>query len=449
MTTEIAVLNRLGIALAADSAVTISGGGTTKVFDSADKLFELSCLHPVALMLNGNMDCFGIPWEIIIKDFRELARNGSGKSVSDWAVDFINYVETRSDVLSAAGRSYVQLIAEFELQSLKEKVSEQLWRGVSHRPPPRNKSVDDVMKPMILASAIERRKELAKEPTAKSLNCVKTEDIVSEYYDFLKQLIRVRLNPVSINEEIESEIIMLIADALRALATGDSSTGLIIAGYGDGDNYPSVYSIDIDGYVGGRLKYSEIKSRATIVRPELGYAVSFAQTDVIERLLSGADPRFIVKTEEFLLNAAKRLAPAFREVFAPKASKKRAELFQERALDILKLIAQEYVETTSPSFQSEFREEFEKMIAMMPKLELIELAEALISITAIERKATADEGTVGGPIDVAFITKHEGFVWIKRKHYFKPDLNPRYFWRKFREKTGEAHEGAKNPKPTA
>jgi len=62
------------------------------------------------------------------------------------------------------------------------------------------------------------------------------------------------------------------------------------------------------------------------------------------------------------------------------------------------------------------------MIALMPKVELIELAEALVSITAIERKATSDEGTVGGPVDVAFISKHEGFVWIKRKHYFKPDL---------------------------
>jgi hypothetical protein len=71
------------------------------------------------------------------------------------------------------------------------------------------------------------------------------------------------------------------------------------------------------------------------------------------------------------------------------------------------------------------------MIALMPKVELIELAEALVSITAIERKATSDEGTVGGPVDVAFISKHEGFVWIKRKHYFKPDLNPRYFWRKY------------------
>ena len=71
------------------------------------------------------------------------------------------------------------------------------------------------------------------------------------------------------------------------------------------------------------------------------------------------------------------------------------------------------------------------MIALMPKQELIELAEALVSITAVERKATPDEGTVGGLIDVAFITKHEGFVWIKRKHYFEAKMNLRYFWRKF------------------
>lgn len=86
------------------------------------------------------------------------------------------------------------------------------------------------------------------------------------------------------------------------------------------------------------------------------------------------------------------------------------------------------------------------MIALMPKLELIELAEALISITAIERKATSDEGTVGGPIDVAFITKHEGFVWIKRNDYFKAALNPRYFWRKYgHTNIGEQHDSQKHP----
>jgi hypothetical protein len=35
--------------------------------------------------------------------------------------------------------------------------------------------------------------------------------------------------------------------------------------------------------------------------------------------------------------------------------------------------------------------------------------------------------TVGGPIDVAVISKGDGFVWIKRKHYFERDLNPHFF----------------------
>ena len=36
-----------------------------------------------------------------------------------------------------------------------------------------------------------------------------------------------------------------------------------------------------------------------------------------------------------------------------------------------------------------------------------------------------DRETVGGPIDVAVITKGDGFVWVKRKHYFEAEYNPR------------------------
>jgi hypothetical protein len=181
----------------------------------------------------------------------------------------------------------------------------------------------------------------------------------------------------------------------------------------------------------GRLKYSKIDEKAKIEKPELGYAVSFAQRDVIERLLSGADPRFIKKTSDFLAEVAQQLSPIIVDALIEKSSLKRKKSEGQRIRKVLEVIKDKYISDTSPSFLAEFREEFDRMIALMPKVELIELAEALVSITAIERKATSDEGTVGGPVDVAFISKHEGFVWIKRKHYFKPDLNPRYFWRKY------------------
>lgn len=34
---------------------------------------------------------------------------------------------------------------------------------------------------------------------------------------------------------------------------------------------------------------------------------------------------------------------------------------------------------------------------------------------------------VGGPIDVAVISKGDGLIWIKRKHYFDRDLNQHFF----------------------
>ncbi|PZU11506.1 MAG: hypothetical protein DI605_00470 [Sphingomonas sp.] len=86
--------------------------------------------------------------------------------------------------------------------------------------------------------------------------------------------------------------------------------------------------------------------------------------------------------------------------------------------------------------RDEIEREFKQTISLMPKQELIELAEALVSITAVERKATRDAGTVGGPIDVALITRAEGFVWIKRKHHFKAELNPRYLSRVSAFRTG-------------
>jgi len=32
--------------------------------------------------------------------------------------------------------------------------------------------------------------------------------------------------------------------------------------------------------------------------------------------------------------------------------------------------------------------------------------------------------TVGGPIEIAVITKHEGFKWVQRKHFFSAEFNP-------------------------
>lgn len=76
--------------------------------------------------------------------------------------------------------------------------------------------------------------------------------------------------------------------------------------------------------------------------------------------------------------------------------------------------------------RSESKAEIEDMVEFMPKPELAKMAEALVNLTSIKRRVSRGMETVGGPIDVALISQSEGFVWVKRKHYFPPELNPRY-----------------------
>lgn len=71
------------------------------------------------------------------------------------------------------------------------------------------------------------------------------------------------------------------------------------------------------------------------------------------------------------------------------------------------------------------------MVTFMPKQELSNFAESLVNITSMKRKVSAEQETVGGPIDVAVISRSDGFVWVRRKHYFDPVLNPRFFFRKY------------------
>jgi hypothetical protein len=67
MTAEIAILNKSAVALAADSKVTIGTGGGRKTFDTVNKLFTLSKVHPVGIMVFGNAEFMQFPWETIVK----------------------------------------------------------------------------------------------------------------------------------------------------------------------------------------------------------------------------------------------------------------------------------------------------------------------------------------------------------------------------------------------
>lgn len=71
------------------------------------------------------------------------------------------------------------------------------------------------------------------------------------------------------------------------------------------------------------------------------------------------------------------------------------------------------------------REEFEALFVVqaMPIQDAIDLAKFLVDTTIKYSKFIPRAQTVGGPIEVAAITKHEHFKWVQRKHYYDSKLN--------------------------
>ena len=81
-----------------------------------------------------------------------------------------------------------------------------------------------------------------------------------------------------------------------------------------------------------------------------------------------------------------------------------------------------------PNITSKVMEHTRELLAVpaMPIQDAIDLARFLVETTAgfMRFSIRVQPKTVGGPVEIAAITKHEGFRWIQRRHFYSAALNP-------------------------
>jgi hypothetical protein len=97
MTAEVGILNSQGLALAADSAVTIGLG--RKIYPSANKIFMLSKYEPVGIMIYGSADLHNMPWETIIKTYRKRLGETRFDTLQEYCDNFIHYLENNDGLI--------------------------------------------------------------------------------------------------------------------------------------------------------------------------------------------------------------------------------------------------------------------------------------------------------------------------------------------------------------
>jgi hypothetical protein len=154
--------------------------------------------------------------------------------------------------------------------------------------------------------------------------------------------------------------------------------GFIVAGYSSGEDMAEEYQIDIvNGVCNG----------PRLVRPQSDSGASWSgEIEAINRLVLGAGTGLRAVLEQNLGVPPEQIGPVL-------------SVMQQALIAPLVMPA-------------------------MPFQDAIDLTEFLVDVTIKFSRYTPGAQTVGGPIEVAAISKHEGFKWIRRKHYYSRDLNP-------------------------
>lgn len=422
MTAEVAVLNRLAIALATDSAATVRGASNRpKVFNTAPKLFALSATQPVAAMIFGNASYGVAPWETIVKTFRSELGEDSYGTIAEYAESFVDYLSAWVGyVPEAAQESSALAKIDYELGRIGREIED--FRSQD--------GTETGAVPQQIARAIQRRVEQLE-------NDVSEEVPDNEVLERLWTAARAAFESIggtvagflAVRLGLEEHEVDGIPDDLRALACASWSciyespgaSGLVIAGFGTEEMFPVLHELRVEPPISGQVR---VQTREVISAQETTALIKpFAQREMVYTFMDGIHPSYRSAVNSCVYDALDAFKDAVIVALGDTVDPQVASRLEAAVDSLAESVQKELTEFESDEMWGPIVE----IVEDLGKDELAEVAETLVNLTSFRRRVTLDEHSVGGPVDVAVLSKGDGLTWIKRKHYFPAELNPRYF----------------------
>ncbi len=417
MTAIVGILNKQALAVAADSAVTIGRG--RKIYNTANKIFMLSKYHPVGVAIYSNAafnDC--VPWETIIKMYRQERGDASKNTIKEYAEDFFKYLEEFKN----------EHISEQELNKALCRDVLGFWQSIVVANASGKKNQEELSKediPNVIKVLEDVKRRCIGTVKNKFLETVSKEQFLSAIGIALS-LIAKQFEKCSANYENYKGI---IEDVLYTVFINKTEfvspiySGMAFFGFGEMDIYPvlfktRVYLTKVSTLHWEPEEYNQVKEP-----PKDAVICPMGQSDEMYSFIAGVNPYMenmffetTKKTVSLLLNSIADLTQFENPPLSAKI----------RSVDLRPFINQ-YIGTIKQIKQNDMISPLVQTVSSMGKEDLAELAENLVYQTSLKRHITPNLESVGGPIDVAVVSKGDGFIWIKRKHYFKPDLNQYFF----------------------
>lgn len=350
MTALVSILNKKAAVIAADSAVTISKDGKTRIYNTANKIFRLSDTKPIGVMIYDSSQFMQTPWDVLFKLYRERRSNRSFDTLKEYADDFLGFLKSEKHCNSA----------ENQWDCLTSAISSHYYKVQEH--------------------ARQECQEALEE------------------------------NPDADAQQLFNERIM---ENIRLSNEAFAENGVCP---------------DFENYSLRQFK-SYAKERFNAISYDNDASIQpFAQTDTMISLMKGIHPTMyetlLGKLDDALGSAKQKMMDSLAETGM---SETQMTKVNEMNFDD---IAEKFHSEMKDYIQDTFVDGIVDAVGSFNIEDMVKMAESLISITNLQRHFSSSEESVGGPVDVAVITKSEGFVWVNHKQWFQQDMNPQMMERR-------------------
>ncbi|MCL2141322.1 MAG: hypothetical protein FWH46_00345 [Methanimicrococcus sp.] len=377
MTVEIVILNSSGVIMAADSVVTSSSAEGVKTYPTANKLFAISYKQPIGIMTYGMSNFINTNWETLIKLFRTRADQKVYKTIQECGEDFIQFIEDSNYFDEESQKAWSTALC---LNFHKNMIYEFLGKSMDILAKDgQETNIEEIIE--VMAYLFEEKfNEIENFPLSKTENYLE-QFSQNDNDDFVAVLAALYQNLYEIFEPQITKLSQYFYkyDYFR-------STGVVIAGFGAEEINPKICSLKIIDFRKNKLVYTLEMDDKTKIYP-------YAQVDMVEFFLAEIDPYCYESIKTIIKNNVLN------------------------SDGIINLIDTHLNNNKEPKYA---------ILNSFPLPDLASVAENLIGLTIFNRRFSQNVETVGGAVDVAAISKGDGFVWVKRKQYFEKDLNPHF-----------------------
>src|SRR5579863_4077006 len=238
-------MNKRGVALAADSAVTLGDG--EKVYLTAEKLFQLSpsvsvgvaSPLPVGIMTYGGADIMGVPWETVVKLYAQKLSQRPFDRLEQYAQDFLRFVEGSQALFPEAvqRRFFRQSVGSYWFQFFLSPLREHL----------ENKPGDRKHANAILLDLIQKDREdtRANYEVIEELGDGYGDRILEEYASELNELEKEMFGSYKPPKEAREGLRDIVKLMFSRNLFDDNSSTVVLAGMGEAEALPVLFQYTV------------------------------------------------------------------------------------------------------------------------------------------------------------------------------------------------------------